>query len=313
MKAVVTGISGFVGSHLAEHLQAAGDAVLGIVRPPAPVGNTAVHDAADGRLGWDVGDAAPTTTLEQIALFKPDVIYHLAAMSIPRLCGETQPTPAAIRANVDGVRNVLELAATLPRSPRVVFTSSSRVYAPVDCGDPFVAESSRLDPQTGYGRTKLVAEQLCRDAAVRHGLDVVVVRSFTQSGPRMDSRLMLAEWARQFLSPDAMQIEVASLDATIDFLDVRDGVRALRLLAEHGVAGETYNVGSGVPRTTREVFDMLRAAFDDRRPVRELRPGRRCDPIADVTKLQSAAAWSPYIAAAQTVADVVAELRRSTG
>jgi len=313
MKAVVTGITGFVGSHLAEHLQASGDTVLGIVRSQATFGDAAVCDAADGRLAWDVGDAPTTTTLERIAAFEPDVIYHLAALSIPRLCGETQPAPAAIRANVDGVRNVLELSAALPRPPRVVFTSSSRVYAPVDCSDPFVAESSRLDPQTGYGRTKLAAEQLCRDAADRRGLDVVVARSFTQSGPRMDGRLMLAEWARQFFSLDVKEIDVASLDVTIDFLDVRDGVRALRLLAECGVAGETYNVGSGVPRTTREVFDMLRAAFDDRRPVRELRPGRRCDPIAELTKLQSAIAWTPRIAAAQTVADVVAELRRSTG
>lgn len=309
MRAFITGITGFVGTHLAEHLQAVGDEVLGTSRSGQARGRTSVGFTAP-ILTWDVGDRPDESLRRTVAEFDPDVVYHLAALSIPRDCGADEPTPPAVRTNVEGVRRVLELAEALPRRPRFVYTSSSRVYAPVDPAAPIVAETHPLAPPTAYGKTKLAGERLCREARRRSGLDVVVARPFSQSGPRMDERLMLAEWAAQFLRGGREPIVVASLDVTIDFLDVRDGVRALRLLAERGAAGETYNVGSATPRTTREIYQLLCGRFDEVREVREFSPGRRTDPIADVTKLRAATGWTPQIPPEQTVADVVADLRR---
>lgn len=303
MRALITGISGFVGSHLAEHLRACGDAVLGTI--------TSSPSTADApTVAWNIAEEPNAATRRQIESFAPDVIFHLAALSILRDCGDAEPTPQAIAVNVDGVRHVLDLAGSLPRRPRIVFTSSSHVYRPVDPANPQVAESSPVEPRSAYGKTKWAAEQLCREAVCDSGLDVVVVRSFAQSGPGMDSRLMLAEWAAQFARGGEQPIDVASLDVTIDFLDVRDAVRALRLLAMQGVAGETYNLGSGVPRTTGEIFALLRRAAGVDRGVRELRPGRRSDPIADVARLQSLTGWRPEIAPEQTVADVLEDWRR---
>jgi GDP-4-dehydro-6-deoxy-D-mannose reductase len=121
---------------------------------------------------------------------------------------------------------------------------------------------------------------------------------------------MLAEWTVQLLRGGDQPVDVASLDVTTDVLDVRDGVRALRLLAQRGAGGETYNLGSGVSRTTGDVFRLLRKHFDEAREVRQLRPGRRYDPIADVAKLRAAVGWSPQIPLEQTVADVVSDWRR---
>jgi GDP-4-dehydro-6-deoxy-D-mannose reductase len=304
MKAVVTGISGFVGKHLAAHLQAAGDEVLGTVlhRPAA--------ESVPPVVAWNVADPAPDDVRRRVAEFAPDVIYHLAAVSIPRDCGDAEPTAEAERTNVGGVGRVLELARSLVRRPRVVFTSSSHVYAEVDLATPLIAETHSLAPRNAYGRTKLAAERLCREAQAAGDLDIVIVRSFTQSGPGMDARLMLAEWAAQFVRGGEAPIEVVSLDVTIDFLDVRDSVRALPLLAERGAAGEAYNVGSGTPRTTGEILRLMREQAGDGRPVRELRPGRRSDPIADIGKLQAATGWSPQIPVERTIADVLEDWRR---
>ena len=311
MRAFITGTTGFVGRHLREHLLAEGDAVLGSHR-----GRTAQTDApASGDdsapLTWDVALGPPSHEVRRrIETFAPDVLYHLAAVSVPRDCGLDEPTPAAVQTNVEGVRHVLEFVRSLAHRPRVVFLSSSHVYAPAAPAQRLIPESHPTVPRSAYGRTKLAAEAVCREFQARDGLDVVVVRSFTQSGPGQDVRLMLAEWVEQFVCGDAVQAEVVSLDVSIDFLDVRDAVRALRAIALHGAAGGVYNLGSGIPRTTGEIFELLRRQTDDRRAVHELRPGRRSDPIADVKSLQALTGWSPRIPPAQTVADVLADRRK---
>jgi GDP-4-dehydro-6-deoxy-D-mannose reductase len=311
MRSLITGITGFVGSHLAEHLRAAGDAVLGVRRDagvpmhfdPAVLAGIPIVD-------WNVGAGEPAAAVRQtIEAFAPDVVFHLAALSIPRDCGTDVPTPAALQTNVEAVRHVVAFTQTLTRRPRIVFASTSHVYAPIDPARPVVAESDPLGPRNAYGKTKLAAEQLLEEAGRRGEADFVVARLFSQSGPRQDGRLMLAEWAAQFVRGDD-PVQVLSLDVTLDFLDVRDGVRALRLLALHGASNGIYNVGSGTARTSGEVFRALQQAAGDERQVQELRPGARSEPIADVGKLVAAAGWSPEVPIERTVADALDDWRR---
>lgn len=273
-------------------------------------------DDATSLVEWDVGDPPSAACRRRIEEFAPDVIFHLAAISIPRDCGDTEPTPLAQRINIDAVGHVLDIAAALPRPPRVVFMSSSHVYAAVATDAPAVAETNPIAPRNAYGKTKWAAEELCRRAASeapsagKPAPNVVIVRSFTMSGPGQDGRLMLAEWADQFVADGAEPIRVVTLDAVIDFLDVRDGVRALRAIALRGAAGGVYNLGSGVPRTSGEIFRLLQQQTGDPRPVIESRPGRRSDPIADVSRLRAAVGWSPQIPPEQTVADLLEDRRR---
>ncbi|MBA4019915.1 MAG: hypothetical protein C0483_22340 [Pirellula sp.] len=301
MKAFITGINGFIGSHLAEYLRAVGDDVLGSVR-----GGETLRHAPPGveAVAWDL--ASPTSDAhvrKAVTQFAPDVVYHLAALSISADCGADEPTAAAQAVNVEGVRRVLELAGSLPRPPRVVFASTSRVYAPVEPSSPVVNEQSPCDPQSAYGKTKLAAEAICRRAQEASGQDVVIARLFPQAGSRQDPRLMLAEWARQLTGTEPV-IRVGNLHVTVDLLDVRDGVRALRDVASHGASGAIYNIGSGSPCTTGELFELLRRTAGDRRPWQERELIPRSDPIADLTALAACSDWTPTISRAETVAEV---------
>ena len=117
--------------------------------------------------------------------------------------------------------------------------------------------------------------------------------------------MMLAEWASQFVR-DASPVQVRNLDTTIDFSDVRDVVGAYRLVMQLGRAGEIYNVGSGTPITTGELFFYLRTVADPNRPFVELSPGARFDPIARIDHLVRDTGWKPTIGWQETVADTLA-------
>jgi GDP-4-dehydro-6-deoxy-D-mannose reductase len=302
--ALITGISGFAGGFLAEHLLSLGDAVLGMspdgawtaASPPALAGRVDV-------LPWDIAepDGLDDDVRRRIEDFQPDAIYHLAALSVPDDCGDRETTPEAAATNVEGTRRVLELAAMLGGPLRVLLTSSSHVYAPVSREDPLVDEDAPLGPTRGYGKTKLAAERLAQEAFSR-GVDVVIARAFQHAGPRQSPRMMLSQWARQFAAAD-QPVEIYTRDAHVDLTDVRDVVRAYRLLVERGGSGEVYNVGSSQSRRTGDLVEMLRRLADPDRVIVELRPGRKQDAIADITRLTEQTGWRPAIPIEQTVAD----------
>jgi GDP-4-dehydro-6-deoxy-D-mannose reductase len=305
-RALVTGVSGFVGGFLAEHLLECGDAVLGI----SPDGRwmATSPDGARDRVevvGWDFAQPGgpPENARGAIERFSPTVIYHLAAISVPADCGQEEPTPLAMQINVDGARRVLQLAASLPSRPRVLVVSSSHVYGPVTAEAPRVSEEASLVPRRAYGRTKLAAEVEARQAVAQGSVDAVILRAFQHTGPGQSPRMMLPEWVRQIASGGDEPIRVQTLDAWIDLTDVRDVVRAYRLLALHGRRGEVYNVGSGTARRSGDILDLLQHVAASQRPVVELCPGFKQDPIADITRLTKLTGWQPRITLEQTIRD----------
>ena len=232
-------------------------------------------------------------------------------MSVPKDCGADEPSPAALAVNVEGTRRVMELARSLPTRPRVLLTSSSHVYAPVSPESPRVDESAPLGPVFGYGRTKLLAEAEVRRAVEHDGCDAVIVRSFQHAGPRQRPPMMLAAWARQFAAGGPEPVEVHTRDAHIDFTDVRDVVRAYRLLMQRGRTGETYNLGSGRSCRSGDVLEILHRMADPRRAIREICPGPKQDPIADITRLVRCTGWRAKLPLETTVADTLAWWQRS--
>ena len=302
MKALITGITGFVGSHLAEHLLSCGDEVLGCSRggkfaPSAP--ESLFKSVPVFR--WNVADRLPGRLRQQFIEFAPDCIYHLAAVSVPKDCGESEPTSAAVATNIGGTRAVVELAAQMPSRPRLLLASSSYVYAPVQPDNPRVDEQAPLGPKNAYGKTKLAAEQQWRAVCDRHGLDGRIARAFQHTGPRQSPRMMLPEWCRQFARGDD-PVRVISLDSRLDLTDVRDVVKAYRLLITRGPRGETYNVGSGIERRSGDVFQQLQQLAGPR-GVMELSPGRQQQPIADITRITEITGWQPQIPLQQTIED----------
>ncbi len=121
--------------------------------------------------------------------------------------------------------------------------------------------------------------------------------------------MMLPQWAQQFAC-GTEPVKVHTCDAHVDLTDVRDVVRAYRLLAEHGLSGKAYNVGSGRSRRTGDILEMLRRMADPSRTLIETRPGLKQDPIADVTRLARDTGWRATIPLEQTIADTLAWWRR---
>lgn len=310
---VITGIAGFAGGFLAEHLMKCGDSVLGC-SPNGEWENASsplLRDAVE-LVEWDLAADNGLTgeAWRRIEAFRPKIIYHLAAMSVPQDCGSKEPSPMALAINVEGTRRVLRLAGSLSTRPRVLFVSSSLVYAPVDLDSPKVDEGALLGPIGAYGRTKLAAEEVVDQAVQRDGSDAVIVRAFQHTGPRQIDRMMLPEWAKQFASAGDGPVQIHTRDARIDVTDVRDVVRAYRLLGEHGAIGRVYNVGSGVSRRTGDIFELLYRLAGSNRTIEETRPGSKQGPIADVDRLVELTGWRPEISLEQTVADTLGYWRR---
>jgi GDP-4-dehydro-6-deoxy-D-mannose reductase len=306
LRAFITGITGFAGTHLAEYLAACGDQVAGCSRTGQwQAGRSIASPAAVELLAWDVADDAPADVRARLTALAPDWIFHLAAVSVPRDCGQRDPTGRAWAVNVHGTRQVLRLAAALPNRPRVLLASSSHVYAPVQDGNLVLREDACCEPSGAYGRTKLAAEGELLRAIAADGLEAIIARTFLHAGPRQDPRLMLSQWCRQIVDQHATCVQVLNLDSYFDLSDVRDIVRAYRLLALHGATG-TYNVGSGVRRHSGELFQQLQALAGCDKPVVELEPGVRRQPVADITRLQRDTGWQSEIDLEQTLRDSLA-------
>ncbi len=309
MRALVTGITGFAGQFLAEHLVAFGDQVLGSTFQDHWSDDISEEIRSDVPLfEWNLAEPISDEARRRVLQFSPDGIYHLAAISVPAECGSEEPSELAHAVNVGGTRAVLELAQSLAAPARVLMISSAHVYAPVPPDHPFVTEEAPLGPRGAYGKSKLEAERICERAAAE-GLDVVIVRAFQHSGPRQLPKFMLPEWAQQFAIPGDTPIEVVTLDSHVDLSDVRDVVRAYRLLMAEQVSRSVYNVGSGKSVRSGDVFDQLVRLTGRSTGAVERAPGPRQHPIADISRLARDTHWRPEIPLAQTIADTLADFR----
>lgn len=304
-RALVTGITGFVGRHLCAHLIECGDQVVGLAPYPAPeCPSWGALPPSEQVLLWDLktSEDCPNEIKDRIRHFQPTVVYHLAALSVPEDCGREEPHQIAWAINVEGTRRIIELLREVCPSARLLFASTSHLYRVPQDRVTYVSEDYPISPRNGYAQTKWAAEQIVQDAIKNYGLDAIIVRAFPHTGPGQSERMMLPAWAVQFAS-GARIVHVHTLSATIDLCDVRDVVRAYRLLAQFGSRGEIYNVGSGSPQTSGDVFTMLRTIANRDCEVVESHPGIKYDPIADLRKIQSHIHWKPEIPIERTVAD----------
>lgn len=299
MRAFLTGASGFVGSYLIAHLKACGDEVF------------CLDDSVD--LG--ATSASPMLSAA-LAEATPDVIYHLAALTH---VGRSWDDPTAtMQVNIMGTLTVLEAARQSATVPRVLLVSSAEVYG---AGEGVaITEQSPLRPVTPYAASKVAAEFLGLEAFLGRGLEVVRARPFNHVGPGQGEAFVVSALARRIAEIERSgggSIPVGNLAAARDFTDVRDVVRAYRLLAELGVAGEVYNVCSGDARTIQELFDILisNAAV----PIRTHHDAELFRPIdvpvliGDATKIAELCGWKPEIEIDETLAAVLEEWRKRLG
>jgi GDP-4-dehydro-6-deoxy-D-mannose reductase len=242
-------------------------------------------------------------------------VYHLAALSH---VGESWQNPASsFRVNAEGTLNVLHSCNEVGVE-RVLVVLSSEEYGRVGEDELPLTEESPLRPVTPYGVAKATADLLALQAFLGDGLATIRARPFSHTGPGQSPRFVVPALAARIARAerdDVDHIPVGSLDAVRDLTDVRDVVRAYRLLVEHGEPGAVYNVCSGRGVSVREVADqLLRRA---RRPIRLVTDPELVRPV-EVPRLvgsndllRSVTGWSPEIPLEQTLHDVLDSFRDS--
>jgi GDP-4-dehydro-6-deoxy-D-mannose reductase len=296
VRSLITGGRGFVGHWLADHLRDLGDEVVAIDR--------------------EVEITDPAALLEAMSTATPDAVYHLAALTH---VGQSWDEPLQVlEVNIMGTAAVLAAARQCGSDPRVLVTSSAEVYGSVtDPGQLPLSEGSPTAPLTPYAASKLAAEAVVAQAYLGHGQHVITVRPFNHIGPGQTPNFAVPALARRIVDADrrgSATIPVGNLSARRDFTDVRDVVRAYRLLVESGQPGEIYNVCSGRDVSIREIADgLLELAgttleFEvDPTLVRPIEvPVLRGDP----TRLVEATGWAPEVSLERTLADVLAYWRQ---
>jgi GDP-4-dehydro-6-deoxy-D-mannose reductase len=294
MRALVTGATGFVGPHLVAHLAAAGDDVVGL---------------GDGIV--DVCE--PSGVTAWLERHRPEVVYHLAGWA--DVGGSWKDPRTVLRVNGEGTLNVLE-ACREAGVQRVLAVASADVYGVVKTTDLPLTELSPVRPTSPYAASKMAADALAQQAFLGHGLGVIRVRPFNHLGPGQSEQFVAPALAARIVRAERDGVDfitVGNLEARRDFTDVRDIVRAYRLLIERGAPGEVYNVCSGRDLSIQFIADHLVSLAT--RPI-ELRPDpelmRPADlPVlrGDATKLTAATGWTPEIPIEQTLADLLDDLR----
>jgi GDP-4-dehydro-6-deoxy-D-mannose reductase len=294
---LVTGASGFAGSHLLDSLTADGLAVVAWRRQLGALSQPGVREEAVDLLDRE-------KVHEAIAGLQPAVVYHCAgAAHVGRAWEETETTFAT---NVLGTHHLLEALRSAGNTARVLITSSAMVYG--SSNEP-LHEESALRPANPYGLSKLAQELVALQAQA----NTSIARAFNHFGPRQGSFFAASGFARQIADIEAGRIEpvisVGNLDARRDLTDVRDTVRAYRVILERGVPGRTYNVCSGMALQIGELLDRLVAHARIKIRVRidpsRYRPNDQPVIVGDPRRIREELGWTPIIPLSQTIEDLL--------
>lgn len=290
MRALVTGGRGFVGRWLVAHLEACGDDVI------------ATGEEAD------VADADAIRT--KVAEVQPDVIYHLAGQAH---VGRSWDAPSeTFRVNALGTVNVLDAANRAGSPSRVLVVSSAEVYGQVQPDDLPLTESSAVRPVSPYAASKVAAEVVAQQAVRGLGQHVVIARPFNHIGPGQSPTFAVSALARRIVDAErtgACELRMGNPTPRRDFTDVRDVVRAYRLLVEQGEPGEIYNVCTGddvmIGDLARRLIDISGSNLEIVTDSVELRPVDVPVLRGDPTRLRDATRWQSEVPLDRTLADVL--------
>jgi GDP-4-dehydro-6-deoxy-D-mannose reductase len=315
-RALITGIAGFAGSHLAELLLEDGVEVCGLVFPGEPTQNI---DPIISHLKLSTCDIRDAEAVGRaVGQSNPDHIYHLAAITFipeslddPRLTFET---------NLFGTMNVLEAAKRSAGAARVLFVGSADEYGFVGSEELPVSERTPLRPLNPYSVSKASASMLAFQYAASRALHVVRVRPFNHTGPRQSPRFVCSDFARQIVEIEkgksGAEVSVGNLRPKRDFTDVRDVVRAYRDVLEKGESGQVYNICSGRAFSVGDILDMLLSISAQEIKIIECSDRLRetdVDEIrGDFSKIEKAVGWKPTIPLSSTLEGMIEYWRKNS-
>lgn len=309
MKALITGITGFAGSHLAEYLLTEGIEVYGTFRTRSPLDNiTHIQDKIK-LIECELTDAYSTRKL--FANFVPDYVFHLAAQSF--VAASWRSPQDTIVNNVIGQLNLFEAIVEKGINPKFLVAGSSEEYGRVRGSDFPITEAIPLKPLSPYGVSKVAQDVLGYQYWQTYGLNIIRSRAFNHTGPRRGEVFVTSNFACQLAQIEQGLrdpiLKVGNLDAERDFTDVRDTVRAYTLLLREGRIGDVYNIASGNARTIKSMLDILLtlAKVDVRIEVDEsrLRPSDLPKLEGSFDKIRNAIGWEPEIPFEKTLSDLL--------
>lgn len=309
LRILITGVAGFAGSHLADYA--------------AALGGVEIHGIAHRDNDLTVAGLPPTVTIhvgdltdkrftaDVVGEVRPDRLFHLAAQAS---IGASWSDPVATFTN-NVVSQLSVLDAVVERSPesRVLSVGSADAYGLVRPDELPISEDQPFRPMNPYAVSKITQDMLALQYHLAKKLDVVRVRPFNHIGPRQRDDFVASAFARQVAEAEVNLrppvIRVGNLDASRDFTDVRDVVRAYWLLLEKGKPGEVYNVCSGRAVVIRELLEML-VAQSQRKLSVETDPARQRPTdvpvlMGDSTRLREATGWVPERNLAETLTDLL--------
>lgn len=305
---LVTGATGFAGSHLIDLLASSEVTISAWHRP-----NGAPTTRAPG-VRWQPVDLRDRQAVASaLAEVRPDHVYHCAGASH---VGESWRTATAtFVTNVQGTHHLVECIRTLGLKTRLLVPSSALVYTTQTAP---LREDSPIGPSSPYGVSKLAQELVAADDP--QALHVSIARAFNHIGPRQSPAFVASAFARRIAVIEAggapRELRVGNLDARRDLTDVRDTVRAYRLIVEQGRPGRVYNVCSGEAISVRDLLDMLLARA--RVPIAVTvdpalyRPNDNPIVVGDSSRLREETGWQPSIPIERTLDDLLEYWRQQT-
>lgn len=311
MRVLITGITGFAGSHLAEFCLARGDVeVFGTARWRSRMDN--VNGIVDDISLFDCDLKDPVAVRHCLSDVRPDYIFHLAAQSfVPTSWKAPVET---VCTNMVGEINLFEAMRELGlEDTRIQLAGSSEEYGMVYEDEVPIKETNPLRPLSPYGVSKVGQDLLGYQYHQSYGLYTVRTRAFNHTGPRRGDVFVSSNFSRQIATIEKGKcepvIKVGNLEARRDFTDVRDIVKGYWLALEKGAAGEVYNLGSGRDVTIRKMLDMLLSFSDIEIEVRQdperMRPSDVEILLADNTRFCELTGWAPEIPLEKTLEDLL--------
>lgn len=310
-KVLITGATGFAGSHLIEQVFARSKYVMY---------GTYLVDNSLKNIGKFVKDITlikvnlldKEKTFKLISSCKPDLLFHLAAM--PAVGGSYENPSETIVNNIMSELNILESVKKAKlKECKILIVSSADVYGKVSKDDLPIDEETPFMPTNSYAVSKIAQDYLGLQYFLSYNLKIIRVRPFNHVGPRQSEGFVVADFAKRIAEIEKRKkdpiLRVGNLEARRDFTDVRDMVYAYSLLIEKGKIGEVYNIGSGISYKIKDILDMLITLA--KVPIRVkidnslLRPEDVLERVCDNRKFKELTNWSPSISIHQTLKDTL--------
>ena len=308
-RVLITGISGFVGSHLAEFFLERGLEVYGTIRWRSKLDNIKHIQDKVRLIETDIKDAhSMQKTIDEV---EPDYVFHLAAQSfVPTSWKAPSET---VSANILGTVNLFEAIRNSNSDPRIQVAGSSEEYGMVFPDEIPIKESNPLRPMSPYAVSKVATDLFGYQYHQSYGLKIVRTRAFNHTGPRRGEPFVTSNFAKQVAEIEKglkePVIHVGNLNAKRDFTDVRDTVRAYWLSVHKCKFGEVYNICSGVAREIQSVLDILQGMVDVQIEVKQnpdrMRPSDVEILMCDCSKFRERTGWVPKIAFKDTMKDLL--------